>query len=190
MFPTRIARAALFSVCSKSIEFGWCPPWRHPEYWCQSALLISRQPIAIDGMCGQHFHVLFMKNWRAFWSVNYNNVYGRSITTNISGIEKATANSPTFDLRSGWKSSPREICQRNSGRARTVDWNPMWTAAKKATTRKSGAVRTSLNPTKATPSPGDRGTVEQETWKSVTKPSAGDRGTEEQEAGVSEAVSR
>lgn len=53
----------------------------------------------------------------------------------------------------------------------------MRTAAKKATTRKSGAARTSLSPTKATPSPGDSGTVEQETWKSVTKPSAGDKGT-------------
>ena len=29
VFPTRIASAAWFSVCYKSIEFGWCPPWRH-----------------------------------------------------------------------------------------------------------------------------------------------------------------
>ena len=127
----------------------------------------------------QHFHVLFMKNGRVFWSVNYNNVYGRSITTNILGKWTTTANSTTLDSRSGWKSSPREIYQRNSGRVRTAAWNPTRTAAKNATTRNHEAARTSLSPIKVTPSPGDRGTAEQETWKSAAKPSAGDRGTEE-----------
>ena len=29
VFPTKIASAAWFSVCYKSIKFGWCPSWRH-----------------------------------------------------------------------------------------------------------------------------------------------------------------
>ena len=30
-YHTNIARPAWFSLGYKSIEFGWCPPWRHPE---------------------------------------------------------------------------------------------------------------------------------------------------------------
>ena len=52
-----------------------------------------------------------------------NNVYGRWITTNISGKWKRTANSTTVDSTSGWKSSPEKIYQRNSARARTSTWN-------------------------------------------------------------------
>ena len=48
VYHKNIVRPAWFSLGYKSIEFGWCPPWRHPESWRQSALWVSRQPIAID----------------------------------------------------------------------------------------------------------------------------------------------
>ena len=31
VYHTSIARPAWFPLGYKSIEFGWCPPWRHPE---------------------------------------------------------------------------------------------------------------------------------------------------------------
>ena len=56
VYRTIIATPAWFSLGYKSIEFGWCPAWRHPEKLRQSALWVSRQPIDIDDKAPGFIH--------------------------------------------------------------------------------------------------------------------------------------
>ena len=75
VYHSSIARSAWFPLGYKSIEFGWCPPWRHP-------VVTSKCTMGFQATDFHRRQRSGFSSWRrVFSSVNYNNVYGRRWVT-------------------------------------------------------------------------------------------------------------
>ena len=174
VFPTRIARAAWFSVCYKSIEFGWCPPWRHPEYWRQSALWVSRQPIAM--LIGSTFMFYSWKTDGFFdlWITTMFTV-GQSPPISRANERQQQIQQPWIQEVAGNHRLGRFTNETPEERERRLEIQ----REQRRRTRQQETAEQREHRLAQRRQRRPQETEEQETWKSAAKPSAGDRGEEE-----------